>query len=395
MNIRKLLLLAACLFTGASWVNTAVAVPAFARANDLTCGACHSAFPALNQTGRDFKTNGYRLDPVSKGTGPSDFTKSLADFPISAALISRPYTKDKGGNGEIRAIHEAEIFSGGVLFKNLSGFIELEAEGEDGFGGVLGTAAFNYDAIDQLHVQVAYAPTFFADPYDTLADHRKLTAAHYGMLNSTHGGADNGDKLRHSRQQVSVFGRVAGNRLFYNVGVGGLTGDNVANESKVGFGRLAFDITPDFMIGAYGVSGSCKQATASDFADCGGGEGASDLDFSRAGVDAQVDLGLFRVAGVFMRAKDDMLGGGSETNNSAYAQLTYFGMVGEHALVPLLRFETEEVNDGSDDISRLTAGVSYYFQDNFKGSVEYGKDTSVPSGFDKEGNFTLQLVLAF
>ncbi len=393
MNFRRSLFIAVCAVAGTTWVDSAMAVPAFARANNVSCGACHTAFPALNQTGRDFKTNGYRLIPVSEGTGSSDFTDSLKDFPISAALISRPYTKDKGENSEIRAIHEAELFIGGVLFQKVSGFVEIESEGEDGFGDVLGTAAINYDLLDELHVQIAYAPTFFADPYDTLSDGRKLTAAHYGLLNSIHGGADNGDKLRHSRQQVSLFGRIAGGRLFYNVGVGGLTGDNVANESRVAFGRLAFEITPGIMVGAYGVDGSCEQDTASDFADCGGAE--QDLDFTRAGFDTQIDFGMFRLAGVFMRADDDLIGGGSETNDSGYVQLTYFGMAQDHSVVPLLRFETEEINDGADDISRLTGGVSYYFQDNFKGSIEYGKDTSVPSGFEKESNFTLQLQLVF
>jgi hypothetical protein len=241
------------------------ATPAFARSNNLACAACHTAYPALNNFGRQFKTHGYRIVAADKTEITSDFNiQDFGNFPIGAAIISRPYVKDNPGNSEIRAIHELEVFMGGVLYKNLSGFVEIESEGEDGFGDVLGLAAINYDFNDAFHVQVAYAPTFFADPYSTLSSSRRLTASHYNILNDTYGNADNGDKLRHSRQQVSIFGRVANNKLFYNLGFGGLTGDNVANQSSVGFARIAYDITPNIMIGAFDVDGSCDVQTEPD-----------------------------------------------------------------------------------------------------------------------------------
>jgi hypothetical protein len=372
----------------------AEAIPAFARATKLNCEACHSAFPALNQTGRQFKTNGYRLDPVSEGTGPSVFADSVSSFPGSMVLVSRPFTKDKGANYEVRAIHEAELIAGGVLYQKLSGFVEFEAEGEDGFGSVFAHGAVNYDANDAVHLQIAYAPTFFADPYDTLSEMRSLTAAHYAMFNSTFGHADNDGVMRHSRQQVSLFGRVGDGRLFYNVGFGGLTEDLIANESTVAFGRVAYDITPDVMIGGFGLSGTCKVKMVSDFADCGGS--TTDMDFSRYGVDAQADVGQVRIAGVYLSAKDDMpSGAGSETNNNAYVQFTYFGSTGNNMAVPLLRIENTQSNDGNDKVTRVTLGASYYFQKNFKASLEFGRDTKVPTGQTKGNNVTIQLVAAF
>lgn len=44
------------------------AVPYFARQNDVTCATCHVIVPKLNQTGEDFRANGYRL---TKGTPPT------------------------------------------------------------------------------------------------------------------------------------------------------------------------------------------------------------------------------------------------------------------------------------------------------------------------------------
>jgi len=371
------------------------ATPAFARSNNMPCAACHTAYPALNGFGRQFKTNGYRIVDASKSEKVTDFEiQNLSNFPISAGIISRPFVKDNPGNSEIRAVHELEIFMGGTIYKNLSGFLEIESEGEDGFGNVLGLTALNYDFNNAFHVQVAYAPTFFADPYSTLSSSRRLTASHYNILNDTYGNADNGDKLRHSRQQASIFGRLANNRLFYNLGIGGLTGDNVANQSTVGFARIAYDITPNIMIGAFDVDGSCDLQTASDVADCSGS--TSSRDFSRYGFDTQIDMGQFRFTGVYLKAKDDFIDStGTEKNEDSYAQLTYFGKLGNNNIVPLLRYQTSQVNDGNDETKRITLGLSYYIYQNFKGSIEYSDDTSTPAGVDKSSNLTLQFMVAF
>ena len=38
----------------------AEAIPAFARLYGFPCSACHSAFPALNEFGEEFRLSGYR-----------------------------------------------------------------------------------------------------------------------------------------------------------------------------------------------------------------------------------------------------------------------------------------------------------------------------------------------
>lgn len=372
----------------------AEATPAFARSQNLPCGACHSAFPALNAFGRMYKSRGYRLKDASENAKTTDFTTDISKFPMAAAIVSRPYTKLQQGNAEIRAVHELELFAGGILYRNLSGFLEFEAESEDGFGNVLGLTALNYDFNNAFHVQLAYAPTFFADPYDTLSSSRRLTAAHYNILNDLYGGADNNDKLRHSRQQLSVFGRVFNDRLFYNVGIGGLTGDMVANKSTVGFGRLAFDVMPNAMVGAFGVKGKCKVGTvAVGSTTCNAA--TVDRDFSRYGLDTQVDVGPVRITGVYLKAKDDNATGVSQSNKDTYIQAAYFGHLGGDQVVPLLRYQTSETANGTQQTDRYTVGLTYYFQENFKGSIEYSDDTSTPTGVKKNSDLTIQLMAAF
>jgi len=366
----------------------ASAIPAFARKNNMTCSSCHTAFPALTERGRQFKESGYRFPGSSFGdTKLTDNLQFDKTFPISAALISRPYTDTKSGTSEIRAIHEGELYIGGELSDNLSGFLEVEAEGEDGFGLVLSSATVTYSNSKAMNVQIGYGPSMMADPYDTYADMRRLTATHYELLNQTFGNADNSDKLRHSRQQVSMYGRPT-NNLFYNVGVGGLTEDKVGSDSSIIFGRLAYDISPGMMIGALVLNGTCE------LSDCTTATQARK--FSRLSMDGQFDIGNIRITGVYMQAKDDTDAGGEVSNNSYYLQGFYrFMENGRPTLVPLVRLENYEKNNGQDNYSLLTLNLSYYFDENVKGFIEYRDTYDTPAAVATDNTTTVQLEVVF
>lgn len=367
----------------------ASALPAFARKNNMQCSACHTAYPALTAFGRQFKEAGYRL--TGSTVGDVKISKHLQfdkNVPMSLRLIGRPYTDTQSGPTEIRAIHEGELYAGGEVYKNISGFLEVESEGEDGFGLVLATAQMTYNRSRALNVQVGYGPTLMADPYSTYADKRRLTATHYEMLNQKFGQADNDDKLRHSRQQVSVYGRVADGKLFYNVGYGGVTGEQVGTDAGVVFGRLAYDISPKMMLGVMTLQGTCKN-TVANCAPIG-------RDFSRTAIDGQFDFDKFRFTAVYMQAKDDNASGVEQTNNSYYVQGSYrFLEEGRPTFVPLVRLEDYELNDGADKYSLATVNLGYYFAENVKGFLEYRDTYDTPTGVPTDNATTLQVEVVF
>ncbi len=366
----------------------ASALPAFARKHNMQCASCHAAFPSLTAMGRRFKEAGYRFPGSDVGDIKlSDNLQFGKNFPISLALISRPYIGSSAGPTEIRSIHEGELYVAGEISKNISGFMEVEAEGEDGFGLVLSAAQVTYNYNQSMNVQAGYGPSLMADPYDTYSDMRRLTASHYELMNQTFGNTDNSDKLRHSRQQFSVYGRPT-DKLFYNAGVGGLTGDMVGSDSNVYFGRLAYDITPGMMVGALALNGSCKVS------DCTTASQARN--FSRIALDGQFDVGNFRFTGVYMQANDDTDAGGEVSNNSYYVQGFYRFMAnGRPSLVPLLRLESYETNDGKDQYSMATVSLSYYFDENVKGFIEYRDTYSTPTGVTADNLTTVQFEVVF
>jgi hypothetical protein len=51
----------------------AEAIPAFSRQTEKSCSTCHDAFPKLNQTGQNFRTNGFRFPEDKECPGPEAY----------------------------------------------------------------------------------------------------------------------------------------------------------------------------------------------------------------------------------------------------------------------------------------------------------------------------------
>lgn len=83
----KLLPLMVILVMQLSLVNTALAIPSFARQTGLKCNACHTVFPELTPFGRLFKLGGYVMSKTSK---PYRFP------PPMAGMVQASYTGSKG-----------------------------------------------------------------------------------------------------------------------------------------------------------------------------------------------------------------------------------------------------------------------------------------------------------
>lgn len=361
------------------------AIPAFARKYQTECSSCHTAYPALNRAGRKFKEAGYAFPKLKGEETISDFLHWDKVFPLSAVVVSRPFDKKNTGNAKIRAVHEIELLSAGRLYKNVSGFVELEAEDEDDFKPGFEHAAATYTFGDMAHAQVAWAPVLFADPYDTYSDMRRLTAAHLSPVDRGFGGADNGSGLRKSRQTLAVYGRPI-ERLFYDVGIGGVAEDTEGSKSRSYFGRLAFDATRDIMVGGLALGGTCEDNT------CG-----TKRDFSRFAIDGQADVADFRFTGLFMWGKDDLASGtGDESNNAWYLQGLYtWKKDGRPVVVPLVRVDGWQENDGRDDFTAVTLNAAYYLTQNIKGFLEYYNNFDTPANVREESRVTLQFEMAF
>ncbi len=379
----------AVLFSALLVAGPANAIPAFARKYDMNCAGCHTAYPQLNAVGREFKESGYRFpgDDYSKTMQEvSDFLHLEKHVPLSGILVSRPYDKKDSGDDKVRAIHEVELIAGGVLAPNWSGYFEFEAEDETGFEPEVGAAALSFNYRPEFNVQFAWAPIFWADSYGILGNHFRLTRGSLGAIDQSFGGADAGGKLRTNRQNVGIFGRFMG-RLFYNVNWSGDAADAEGENAGTFSGLLNFDITPDIMVGVFGVDGE---------------NDSENRDFSRAGVQFQADVADARLQAIYSTAKDDrdMLDprGPGEDENDAYS-LQAFWVFHDDSLrptfVPLVRFDSYETNDGNDDFKEVTLNLTYYATQNVKAYIEYWDRFDAPTSAEEDDRITLQLIGAF
>lgn len=381
--------IAAITILGFIWNAAAQAVPSFARKHELNCSACHTAYPQLNATGREFKENGYRFLTAEEATDSqviSDFLQLEKHVPISLILVARPYDKKDSGNEKVRALHEVELIVAGNVAKNWSGYFEIEAEDETNFELELAPAVLSYNHSKELNLQFVYGPTFWADSYGIIGDHFRLTRGHVGAIDQSFGGADAGGRFRAVRQNVGLFGRFA-DRFFYNVNYSGKAADAEGEDASVYSALFNVDLTDDIMLGAFIMDGEDKDTMR---------------EFNRTGVQFQADLVDFRLQGLFITATDDRdsadpRGPGEDDNDAITLQgfYTFRDDTLRPTWVPLIRYDTYETNDGVDSFDELTLNLGYYFNQNIKCYLEYWDRFDAPTSAEEDSRVTLQVVAAF
>jgi len=357
-----------------AWVEPAAAIPAWARKYQTTCTLCHSAWPALNALGREFKILGYRLPgEVSDPTSSPQPSDTLTLDQISARFVMRPFDKNRDEGSKIRAFHEIEIFFAGAVSRDFSVFAALEGEDEDEFNVFAEHGVLGWHPTEEANVILGWASPFFADPFETFADGgQRMTRSHKGPLDQRFGARE---RLRSASQWIGFYGR-AGGRVFYNLGVSAGGDDPEGGDAKDGFGRIMVEALPGVNLGGFILDGTNEtQAVA--------------LDFRRAGFDFQIERDSLNLYGMVMHVNDDLLTGGEVSTTVGYIEGFYVFEPGRiPLLVPLVRL------DFLDEFTNLTSNLSFYFNENIKTYVEWWQNLDTP-GLRKDNRVTVHVDFAF
>lgn len=385
MRTKSVLALAILICAGMLAVpEDAQAVPGFARKYNLACSSCHTAMPYLNYTGRRFKEAGYRMpdedgmidpdtEPTSKVSNALIFDKPI---PISARLFGRPYDKKEGEDSKLDVIHEVELFFAGSFWKSGSYFVEAESEDEEEFSPEL-LGEFGWHPSTQFNIQGGISSIFHADPYNSLKDggHR-LTVAHKLALDY---GEDNEARFRKDAQNVTFYGRQ--NKFFWLASISGGNENDEGENPKDILARVAVDITPDIMVGAFYFDGEREEIG---------------VDLSRWALDFNLDFDDFHIVGLYGNYEDDYLGGPTEDNDAGYVELFYTMQRDNRPFfVPLVRYDMSQYNDGQDDYNTLTAQISFYLIENARVGIEYHNDLDNLPGEEKLNRITVFADVAF
>ena len=370
------------------------AVPAFSRTYGHACSKCHTAWPALNAYGRDFKESGYmdeRGQPQEQ-VKINDWLTLPKIFPLALVVKSRPFDQRKGGEVKLSALHELEIYFAGNAFKYGSFFGELELADDNNFEVDLAVGVAGFHPHQLFNIVLGKGSVFHADPYNSLSNARRLTRSRREVMNQ---GFSTGVTLQDEHQMLSLYGReTILNKLFYSLTYSADVADNEGQGPKDFSGRLAFDILPNLMVGGFASLGSQKTTS---------GGVTKELDFRRVGIDLQARFGELNLLGAALWAEDDIFSAGNESKNAWYAEAFYtIGKDNLHAIgiplsmvVPIVRVDQYEKKGVKDGFTDLTLNLSFYPWENVKFYAEYFTSVERPSGVPNDWRWTVEAAVGF
>jgi hypothetical protein len=149
------------------------AVPSFARQTGKSCSGCHTVWPRLNITGREFKVTAYTDVAEDYQRIEKDTLDLLRYGPLSLSIITLPYTKTTGQRAETNIPDEVALFYAGRITPEIGAFIEpiLAPEFEFEFAKIAWYSRLGEHTIGIVGGKM---DTGGADPYNTI----RFTAYH-------------------------------------------------------------------------------------------------------------------------------------------------------------------------------------------------------------------------
>ena len=365
--------------------STAEAVPAYARKHQVACTLCHSAWPLLNEFGRTFKENGYRLDrsrPAAPAPGEIAIEDRLTlamNLPMSFRVQGRPFVKrNTDSRFDMQVVHEVEVqITDGTAAGNLSYYVNFEAADDAGWATELADLVGGWHPRAQANIVGGYGSLAFADPYNTFAS-RRLTQ---DRPSPNSAGFQSGYRFRDSTQFGSFYGRAGG--LFYSASVGTGAGDTIGADKKDYLLRAAYDLPVGISIGGFSLTGDKELTTP-----------LRTQEYSRAGVDVQVERGPLTANAVWYRADEDAAATlAGQTNDAWYVQAVYVTPT-KVPVVPVLRYESVESNAGADSTDSVALALLAYVRGNVNVSVDYTRQTKVPPARAKTNRFSVLVIFS-
>ncbi len=378
-------------------IKEAGAVPGFARKYGLSCSQCHTAWPLLNDYGRQFKLNGYVREPGSKegvleGSG-GYWTEKI--FPWGVVARSRPYDKNTTVDREFRfqPIQDADFFvAGGDAAKHISWFGEVDANNttDTAFSVNMADIQAGYHPSQYLNIIAARRGFFVMDPYQNISNFGSPTITGRAIAGGqTDQGNLSGNVMDQTTQTMLAFGEVDKEglgALYYAAGMSAGNANDTGTSAKAGNLRLAYDTLKGLEIGAFGSSGR----EYNGLVDQNGNQDR--VKFTKYGLDYTLEAKGFvsRGACLVSNEKDEQLANSTvevdengnpvikSTTKAAYAELLYvYKRQGDTFpfLVPLVRENWYTTFNGKRSFNYVTAQLAHYFAPNMKGFVEWSGDT--------------------
>ncbi len=386
---------AVALFVLVALPQSAQCVPSFARAENMDCSACHTIFPQLNDTGRQYKEDGFSF---ADKAAISDLLNIDTTLPVSMRLNFRPIDKrtsktlttdstDKDKQLKLRSMHEIEVYFAGKAGERVNYFVEFESEDElpdpgdesAGFGVMMAMAAAEFSPNEQLKLTAGFGNPFYADNYNTLRYHKSVR--HAWKVASFLPDASQFLSVRvKPNDRVSVLGAWHGNG-----------GDLEGHSPRDFSGRVSVEVANNFMIGGFATSTNSRSFDAN-------GNNATDERTNVFGADTQIELDALNFMAVFgvQNTPAALTGGSDETENFFGAECNGFFEAAGVTMGPVVNLSYWTESDGNDTYVDAGAFWNINFRENLRAQVGWEGVLDAPDAYtDKESRFTVAGDIAF
>ncbi|WP_139304816.1 hypothetical protein [Microbulbifer marinus] len=404
----------------------AQAIPEFARTYELSCAACHSAFPKLNAFGEHFAASNYKLPNWREKTLDIDDKYLALPDHVPLAVRAQAYIQGRSAefvdtisgetieaNSDFQSPYLVKLLSSAPLSEHLTYyFYGIFAEKGENGSVVIEDAWIRYD--DVACTQVGFQLGQFQVSDLMFPRELRLTFQDYMVYRMANVTYQRGMLLDREFGPVSMaLGLVNGNGIeeSFNINSPGYRRpdrlfDN--NNSKNLFGRLGAEIGP-VTLGLFGLSG--KQDSATGPAGLEIGDRDSDVRISGVDLSGSIASNTSWFVQYLWNRWDDFLQPGPEDNfplrsrdydwSGGFLGVDY--TPGEKwALSALYNYadagdldDTDTIYEGID-INTLTLTASYYFMRNAKGIIEVNfdfLDKEKQSGLYYTGHLTKEYYL--
>jgi hypothetical protein len=305
-------------------LQSAVAIPAFARKYGLPCSACHEGWPKLNSFGQKFKDEGYQLGndrdapiyqnasfwPVAMRITPHWHYESVGHVTVDTATGTTEQTVNTSGF-DLTGI---DILTGGTLAKNISFLLVPSIDPGDGTVG-FESANVRFDNLwGSPWLNFKFGKFELDGP---LSEKRMMTFSNVGGAFQLYHFVPIGDvndfSYGENQLGIELMGHSEDDHTRYaaslisstNGGLGLPGGRSYDGNLHISQAFLAPHLGLQ-RIGAYGTVG----LRPTYFLTSGGepipGSGRGNRSFYRVGVYGSLYIGRFDLAGVYQRAYDNV-----------------------------------------------------------------------------------------
>ncbi len=375
----------------------ASAMPAFARKYEMSCAACHSAFPKLNQFGEHFAANNMRLPNWKDGTLSGGDERLALPKELPLAVRAQAYMQarqadninpldgsSRSATTDFQSPYLIKLLSSAPLSDHITYYFYAIFAEKGGNGEVIVEDAwFQHDDIFGSGTSLMLGQFQISDlmfPREVRLPFQDYMA--YRLAGITY---DRGVLFGRDFGPIEAsFGLVNGNGVSssFDLNSPGLNRpDNMFDNdnSKTAFGRLGIDIGP-INVGLFGLSGKQRSVTGP----AGLEEGLYNRDKEVWGLDASGAFGqkLHWYAQLLHNRWDRFIDGGPDRDyewSGGFAGIDYIPNE-RWAWSLLYNYADADDLDNTDtiyegiSINSLTLTSSYYFMRNVKGIAELNVD---------------------